>query len=228
MLKTVKFSANKKTGPIAVTYRAGATNVYGTCPTSCPLNPRPQGGARALDAEYLDAVRHAVPRRGMAWTYSHFSPELLPVPRARETVVNFSADSIEDALQAKALGRAVVVTVAKGATWPRKVDGVRFVRCPAEVSDDVSCSSCGAGKPLCARGNRDFVVVFTAHGSQAAKVGTGDGGCYGAGGPVQLQWRATLASGTSDDGDAARRFARSLPSGSLLRHHIVGDMGVQS
>lgn len=225
MLKTVKFSSNKKTGPIAVTYRAGATNVYGTCPTSCPLNPKPQAASRELDARYLDAVRRAVPRRGMAWTYSHFAAESLPTPKARETVINFSADTIEEAMRAKALGRAVVVTVPKGATWPRKVDGVRFVRCPAEVSKDVSCSNCGAGRPLCARGNRDFVVVFTAHGPQAKKVGTGDGGCYGTTGPVQLQWRATQANGASDDADAVLRFARSLPSGAFLRHHIVGDLG---
>jgi hypothetical protein len=57
MLKTVKTSGNKKTGPIAVTYRAGGHNVFGTCPKTCALNPRGEQGAELVDADYLQALR---------------------------------------------------------------------------------------------------------------------------------------------------------------------------
>jgi hypothetical protein len=100
MLKTVKNSANKKTGPIAVTYRAGGHNVFGTCPKTCALNPQGDHAADLIDADYLQAVRQAVPRNGQAWTYSHFPAELLPVPAPGETVINASCDTMADAVAA--------------------------------------------------------------------------------------------------------------------------------
>ena len=228
MLKTVKASSNSKTGPVAVTYRAGTHNVFGTCPKTCGLNPQGEHGADLLDTEYLAAVRQAVPRGGQAWTYSHFPAELLPVPVKGETVINASCDTLEQALAAMAIGRpATLAAPADSAeTWPRKIDGVRLVRCPAETSDAVTCSSCGAGRPLCARGGRNFVVVFVAHGQAARLVGQEQaGGCYGTGGPVAMQWRATRDKGRPDDAAELLRFAAELPPGSMLRHHVVGDLG---
>jgi hypothetical protein len=226
MLKTVRQSANSKTGPIAVTYRAGASNVFSTCPRTCPLNPQPAAAAGAIDRGYLAALRRAVPRNGRAWTYSHFPAAKLPKPAPGETVINFSADTLAAALKARKLGRPTTLTIGAGVEIPKRVDDVRFVRCPAEVSDAVTCSNCGDGEPLCARGERDFVVTFTAHGSQARRVGTDEpGGCYGAGGHVALQWRATSSKGAPDDAAALERFARELPPGSFLRHHVVGDIG---
>jgi hypothetical protein len=35
---------------------------------------------------------------------------------------------------------------------------------------------CGNGRPLCARPERDYVVVFVAHGTSKKQVGTGTGG----------------------------------------------------
>lgn len=226
MIKTVRQSANSKTGPIAVTYRAGAANVFSTCPRTCPLNPQPSAAAGEIDRGYLAALRRAVPRNGRAWTYSHFPAAKLPKPAPGETVINFSADTLAAALKARKLGRPTTLTLSAGAEIPRRVDDVRFVRCPAEVSDTITCSNCGDGEPLCARGDRDFIVVFTAHGSQARRVGTDEpGGCYGAGGHVAMQWRATSSKGAPDDAAALERFARALPPGSFLRHHVVGDIG---
>ena len=227
MLKTVKNSANKKTGPIAVTYRAGGHNVFGTCPKTCALNPQGDHAADLVDADYLRAVRQAVPRGGQAWTYSHFSPDVLPVPAPGETVINASCDTIDDALVAVRMGRPAVVAAPAGTVWPYTVDGVRFVQCPAELSESFSCAQCGNGRPLCARGERDYVVVFVAHGSGAAMVGTDTaGGCYGNGGPVRLAWEKTKTGGHLDDAAELVRFARSLPPGSFLRHHVVGDLGL--
>lgn len=227
MLKTIKVSANKKTGPIAVTYRAGAHNVFGTCPKSCALNPQGDHAADLVDADYLQAVRQAVPRGGQAWTYSHFPADVLPAPAPGETVINASCDTMADALAAMAIGRPAVVAAPAGTVWPHTRDGVRFVQCPAELADGFSCDQCGGGRPLCARGDRDYVIVFVAHGSGAALVGADQaGGCYGNGGPVRLAWESTRKTGDASDGAALVRFARSLPPGSLLRHHVVGDLGL--
>lgn len=226
MLKTVKFSANKKTGLIAVTYRAGGHNVFGTCPKTCALNPQGQHAADLVDAEYLAALRRAVPRNGQAWTYSHFAADLLPVPVPGETVINASCDTMADAVAAVRMGRPAVVAAPAGTVWPYTYEGVLFAQCPAELSNDFDCARCGGGRPLCARGDRDFVIVFVAHGSGAAMVGTdAPGGCYGNAGPVRLAWNNTSTSGRHDDPAAVVGFAQSLPPGSLLRHHIVGDMG---
>jgi hypothetical protein len=227
MLKTVKHSANKKTGPIAVTYRAGGHSVFGTCPKTCALNPQGNNAADLVDVDYLQAVRRAVPRNGQAWTYSHFPAELLPAPAPGETVINASCDTIPQALAAVAAGRPAVVAAPSGTVWPYTVDGVKFVQCPAELAENFSCAQCGAGRPLCARGDRDYVVVFVAHGSGARLVGDDQpGGCYGNGGPVRLAWEKTKTGGHQNDAAELLRFSRSLPPGSLLRHHVVGDLGM--
>jgi hypothetical protein len=228
MLKTVKHSGNKKTGPIAVTYRAGGHNVFSTCPKTCALNPQGQHAADLVDADYLAAVRQAVPRGGQAWTYSHFAAELLPVPAPGETVVNASCDTIDQALAAVAIGRPAVVAAPAGTDWAGGVEyrGRRFIQCPAELAENFTCAQCGGGRPLCARADRDFVVVFVAHGPSAKRVGTAlPGGCYASNGPTAIQWHGTRKAGRSDDSQALRDFARSLPPGSLLRHHVAGDIG---
>jgi len=226
MLKTVINSGNKKTGPIAVTYRAGVHNVFGTCPSTCALNPQGEHAAALIDNDYLQALRFAVPRRGHAWTYSHFPAELLPAPAPGETVINASCDTIPQALDAMAAGRPAVVAAPAGTMWPHTVGGVKFVQCPAELSDNFTCDQCGGGRPLCARGDRDYVIVFVAHGSGAAMVGQDQpGGCYGNAGPVRLAWENTKKAGHVNDGAALLEFSRKLPPGYLLRHHIVGDIG---
>lgn len=228
MLKTVQKSANKKTGPIAVTYRAGEHSVFGTCPASCALNPKGSQSASLIDPEYLAAVRESVPPGGKAWTYSHFPAELLPAPAAGETVINASCDTVPQAIAAVRAGRPATLAAPAGSAdnWPTKIDGVRFIRCPAELSDRVACDNCGGKTPLCARGDRQYVIVFVAHGSAAKLVGAEQsGGCYGTSGPVALQWKRTSTDGAPDDAAALRRFAAGLPVGSFLRHHVVGDVG---
>ena len=227
MLKTVRVSSNKKTGPIAVTYRSGEADIFGTCPKTCGLLPCGKQGASEMDSDYLRAVVDAVPRNGVAWTYSHFPADQLPYPQAGKTVINASCDTMDEAVAAHAIGRTAVVAAPVGTDWSGGVHsrGVQFVRCPAELSDTFTCMDCGNGRPLCARPERDYVVVFVAHGTSKKRVGTGSGGCYGSSGPVAIQWQETKTKGAPDDAQALLNFARSLPSGSLLRHHVVGDMG---
>lgn len=227
MLKTVAVTRNRKTGPIATTYRSGTHETYGTCPRTCSLHPKSETGTVQVDAEYLAAVSDAVPRNGQAWTYSHFPAEALPLPKPGKTVFNASCDSASEAVAAVKMGRPAVYAAPVGSdeSWPCNIAGVRFVRCPADMSETFTCAQCGGGRPLCAQGDRDYVVVFVAHGAGAKKVGTGKGGCYAAGGPTAIAWHGTKKDGHANDAEAVRAFARSLPPGSLLRHHVAGDVG---
>lgn len=225
MLKTVAITANRKTGPIAVTYRSGTHETYGTCPKSCALHPKSETGSDQLDAEYMAALLDAVPRRGIAWTYSHFAAALLPVAKKNQTVINASCDSTAEAVAAVRLGRPAVLAAPTGTVWPQTINDVRFYRCPAELAENFTCAQCGNGSPLCARPDREDVIVFVAHGTGAKKVGTGKGGCYAASGPTAIQWHGTKKAKTDNDAAAIKAFAKSLPAGSLLRHHVAGDIG---
>ena len=230
MLKTVAISANKKTGPIAVTYRAGSRETYGTCPSTCGLHPNAAVGADAVDAAYLRAVADAVPRGGIAWTYSHFAADVLPMPQKGKTTINVSCDDMDSAVRAVRSGHPATYTAPVSATtWPMVRDGVRFVRCPAETNERVTCQNCGGGEPLCARAFRNYVITFVAHGSGAKRVGSDcGGGCYAASGPTAIQWHGTKRKGAADDADALRRFVDSLPYGAMLRHHVAGDVGMEA
>lgn len=226
MIKTVPISSNRKTGPIAVTYRSGQHETYSTCPKTCALHPKAATGSDQIDTEYLAALLDAVPRRGVAWTYSHFNAALLPKAKKGQTVINASCDNVHQAVDAMVrLGRPAVLAAPAGTEWPQTINGVRFHRCPAELAENFTCSQCGNGSPLCARADRRDVVVFVAHGSGAKKVGTGSGGCYAASGPTAIQWHGVKKAAPMDDGVALKKFARSLPPGSMLRHHVAGDIG---
>ena len=80
-----------------------------------------------------------------------------------------------DAVLAVESGRPAVLAAAADTaeSWPRVVHGVQFVRCPAELSESFTCTQCGNGSPLCARGDRNYVVVFVGHGSHKKEGGQG-------------------------------------------------------
>lgn len=227
MLKTVETSSNSKTGPIAVTYRAGEHETYGTCPKTCKLHPKSETGTDNIDSEYLQAVYDSVPRDGLAWAYSHFPAAALPKPAANKTLINASCDTVADAVASVKAGQPAVYAAPYDSAdqWPKIVEGVRFYRCPAEMSDSFTCMDCGSGTPLCAR-NRSDVIVFVGHGTGKKRVGTdAEGGCYAASGPTAVQWHATKKKGAPNDAQALRDFSRKLRRGSMLRHHIAGDIG---
>tara|TARA_R110000744_G_scaffold9982_4_gene31510 strand:- start:1430 stop:2131 length:702 start_codon:yes stop_codon:yes gene_type:complete len=233
MLKTVAISGAKKTLGISVTYRAGKANKYETCPAGCELNCSGVGALK-VDQSYLDALLAAVPRRGVAFTYTHFpfSEWLAKSNRksGRQTVINFSAKT--PALAAAASRVVPAVVVMRPTDWRNGkhtiAEGVRIIRCPAEYKKQLSCADCGGGVPLCARQDRTYVIGFTAHG--AAKRSAADpaiqAGCYANGGRVALHWTATAKSTQDEtDGEKLIRFARGLPPRAILRHHVAGDLG---
>lgn len=233
MLKLTATSGNTKTGSIAVTMRSGAS-MFATCPGGehhCPFMParERENGAKRVDRAYLDALIRAVPRAGLSWTYTHF-PVRTWIQRWRaakgpRTTINASANTERQA--ADWLKREIPVVVAIPAdVAPRKAwraHGVRFVRCPAEYSD-LTCQRCGGGTPLCARADRDYVIVFHAHGASRKRVGTGDGGCYAAGGNTALHWRKTIGE-TDSDASRLTDWIKSLPPRTMVRHHVAGDIG---
>lgn len=236
MLKTIKKSSNRKLGNCAATYRSGRGSVYSTCPNSCTLKPSTEQGSNRVDLNYLAAVIEAVPREGVAWTYTHFPVTAIPISRPGQTCINISTDTPAEALAAFNFGYPTVVVVPSENT--AKVDimnpgdssgSIRMVRCPAEYSN-ATCETCGGDTPLCARPDRNYIIKFTAHGNQAKKIkvraegGTETGGCYGNSGPVRIQWEKTKGP-IEDDAQILRDFVATLPTGTKLRHHVVGDLG---
>ena len=234
MLNTVENSRAKKTAGIAVTYRAAPGDMFGTCPDTCALKPAATGTAE-IDRDYERAVRRAVPRKGLAFLFTHFEPEQWAEPnQPGRTVFNISADSLSDAACYIRRGVAAVAVVAadywegRASAKVTESDGVRLVRCPDELTG-IGCAGCGSGSPLCARPDRDFGIVFTAHGASKRKAGNNDepGGCYAGGGNVALHWRrlSNLEAEPESDADQVERFAAGLAPRSVLRHHIAGDIG---
>ena len=226
-LKLINQSTNRKTGGIATTYRAGE-NIYSTCPATCSLNPDGDNSATEIDQEYLSALRNAVAKKGQAWTYSHFDHDKIPPNEENKTVINYSADTVIQALNSFNDGHETTYTAP--ASMNDKVDtiqGVKFVKCPAEDNKKVTCQNCGSGRPLCARLNRDYIIKFVAHGSQKKKVCTDQkGGCYAGQGFTRFAW-GNAAKQKQEVTDAVKlsEWVKTLPYGSMLRHHVAGDIG---
>lgn len=231
MLTLVDRTEASKLGPIAATYRAASTNPYGTCPSSCPLLPLHKPAASTIDLKYLHAVLKAVPKKGRAWTYTHFHHSQIPHDHSR-TIINVSADRLDQAVEAHLAGHPTVYAAPHHWTratpkYPTEAP-IRFVECPANLNRRITCSNCGNGRPLCARPERDYVIVFPGHGSRKKVVGTNKatGACYGALGPVKRAWnRASEKNQDRPDEELLLGWVKTLPYGSYLRHHIVGDLG---
>ena len=234
MINCTQNSRAKKTAGIDVAYRAGENEIYATCPDSCPLKPY-ETGTTEIDREYEHAVRRAVPRKGISFLFTHFKPESWAEKnQPGRTVFNFSADTLSQAADYIKRGVASVAVVPES-YWndkpSRKVtesDGVRMVRCPDETTG-IGCAGCGNGTPLCARPDRDYAILFTAHGAAKRKAGDNAerGGCYAGGGNVAIHWRNLSRRTQPDESDSEKitRFAKSLKPRAIFRPHIAGDLG---
>jgi hypothetical protein len=110
-------------------------------------------------------------RRG--YTYTHKPPTLgnnsQAIKAANEAgfTVNLSGNSLSHADELKALNIGPVVAIVpedapdKGTTPA----GNRWIACPAQTRDDVTCASC----KLCAVATRTVIVAFKAHGTSKRK-----------------------------------------------------------
>ena len=236
MLNTVENSQAKKTAGLAVTYRAAGGDMYGTCPDTCPLKPAATS-THEIQRDYEAAVRRAVPRKGIAFLFTHFPPAQWGEQNTGapdQTVFNFSADTLADAARHIKNGAASVAVVpadywnGRDSAKVTESDGVKMVRCPNETTG-IDCANCGNGTPLCARPAREHGIVFTAHGASKRKAGDNQvrGGCYAGGGNVALHWRHLSERDeiTETDAEQVARFAAGLSPRTILRHHIAGDIG---
>jgi predicted glycosyltransferase len=75
--------------------------------------------------------------------------------------VNVSTESKSDAVSAYNQGLPAVVVVPSDHADTAEHEGVKFVTCPAQTNDTMTCSKCG----LCSQSKRQCVVMFKAHGN---------------------------------------------------------------
>lgn len=235
VLKTTRKSGNRKTGPIAVTNRSGKQNIFGTCPDSCQLMLPDHHGSDEVDVDYLTALRKAVPKNGSSWTYTHsiayrrrFRPS-----REDETCINSSCDTVDDVLEAQRKGHPNVTVIPEEGSYfflqKLREEGIKAAICPAQLSEDITCSNCGGAKgPWCGWVDRPFTVAFMAHGTgkKAASDCEKKGGCYAAYSWTGMQWRKLqhVEEDSQTDGETLLEWVDTLPEGERLRHHVVGDL----
>ena len=237
MLNTTETSGAIKTAELAVTYRSGSKDkCFATCPSACALKPQGEETSDRIDWDYLGDLIRAVPKNGVAFTYSHFHWRRW---RRRwfarlqtgqpTTVINFSADTWRQARASVAAGIPTVIAIpADQARKHSRANGVREIQCPATYRDGLGCINCGGNVPLCARSDRDYVISFPAHGAAKNAVGNDqDGGCYAAVNRVRIHWDRLARSDIPEETDGSKliRFVRGLRPGKILRHHVAGDIG---
>ena len=226
-MNTVDISKAKKIFGCGGTYRGGYAR-FGSCPITCPALPSyaVSTAACAIDERYTLEVVRSKPRRGHAWTFSHFpvADWRRALGRSTGTVINHSAINASAAAASMRSGVPAVTTVAPS-FWrgrkSRKVDGVTVVRCPEETGAVKNCMDCGGSAgPFCAIRDRNFAIGFTWHGP-----GADESICYGDYWNVARAWDFGLSTG-EDDSDHLREWFGTMPSNAYIRHHIVGDLGL--
>ena len=111
-------------------------------------------------------------RRGFTYTHKPAvagsqNAYLVAVANQSGFAVNLSADNLSEADQLADLGIAPVVCVLPSdqVTAVKTPAGRQVAICPATISDDVNCASCG----LCAMIDRKAIIGFPAHGTSKRK-----------------------------------------------------------
>lgn len=136
------------------------------------------GNAGRLDRRACLLLAAALRGVRWPWAFSHYpltsgNLATMRAMRALGLVVNASVHNLADADRAADVGMPVACTSPRGGIprGMRTPAGRRCVQCPASLSDGVTCATCGGRNgPLCARADRDCVVILPAHGSGAKHV----------------------------------------------------------
>lgn len=110
-------------------------------------------------------------RRGFTYTHKRLTPANLALIReanANGFTINASANTLAQADDYLKLGIPVVVVVPSDAPVKGLTPGGnRYVVCPAQIRDDVTCATCG----LCQmQDDRRPVIAFQAHGSATKRI----------------------------------------------------------
>ena len=151
---------------------------FGTLVRGQQAGDMPGNGVDTLDHDKcMEVAKAMVTKRKVAWTYCAYllrkNLDTWKAVLATGFVMNKSCYSLEDVDEAMDAGVPATVlwkSTFKGRnqTTPK---GRKVVGCPAQLSDDISCSNCGGNKgPLWARMNRNFAVGFWAHGKAKKRV----------------------------------------------------------
>lgn len=124
-----------------------------------------------IDATHLREVAQANNRRNArGFGYCHYdvidndhNSQLLHMTQNKGLTLNASGNSLRHAaaIKDKRPQLSVVATGPKDyATKDQTIDGHRFIQCPQTWNDSITCQNC----QLCALPERDYIVVFPAHG----------------------------------------------------------------
>lgn len=124
------------------------------------------GHGDTIDYRAWDRIQGAAGHLGPSWAYSHKPLAALRRLRPGPITVNVSADTPEQADDAIASGLPACLVVPEDAGPSVTPGGNRWIICPAQTRDDVTCATC----LLCARPQRTVIVAFRAHGQGKRKL----------------------------------------------------------
>lgn len=131
----------------------------------------PGKGNRINHRALARIVRANKGKRGFTYTHKPplFARNARAIVQANEDgfTVNLSANSLSHADELKSYDLGPVVSIVpdgtpESGTTPK---GNKFVICPAQTREGVTCSSC----KLCSRSDRSVIVAFLPHGSASRK-----------------------------------------------------------
>jgi hypothetical protein len=124
-----------------------------------------------IDVAALAAlVRANRGKRGFTYTHKPLAggnDGAIAAANAMGFTVNLSANNLAhaDALAASNVGPVVVVLPADATRATITPEGRKVAICPATISDNVTCKTCG----ICAIANRKAIIGFPAHGPSKRK-----------------------------------------------------------
>jgi len=124
--------------------------------------PHDSGDINFSDMVELVLANHG--KRGFTYTHHVLNDHNAAIIKAANDhgfTVNVSTESKDDAVSAYNQGLPAVVVVPSDHANNAEHEGVKFVTCPAQTNDTMTCSECG----LCSQADRKCVVMFKAHGN---------------------------------------------------------------
>lgn len=128
-----------------------------------------------IDADKLEQLAEASAHT-KGWSYTHkplTEANVAAIKRAAELgfTVNASANRPDevDGIMDQGLPTVTVLPSDFQGKVMRTGKGRQIVRCPATYRDDVTCATCGTGRPLCQRAERNYAIGFPSHGTRKRK-----------------------------------------------------------
>jgi hypothetical protein len=123
-----------------------------------------------IDLYYLRELTSAAKEAGMRWIFGYTHEEgLIPSDVPDGYVMNVSCETEEQVQDAIDRGFNAVIATHQYLHGD-VVAGRKIVQCPAERVESINCGNCGGSAgPICGRADRETVVLFSLHGSGAAK-----------------------------------------------------------